>query len=252
MESSHEVIALSILISSLVVVVLTVFALLFFLLFVKKKKRLHAENVRLKVSFSETLMEAQLEIQEQTMARISTEIHDNIGQVLSLVTLNLHTLRSEETEKLANISGLLGKAIGDLRSLSKSLNSDQIKEMGLVETIKHDVRLLEASRKFVVTLKGTQVPSGLTPDMQLILYRMIQELINNVIRHSGASEIFISLFDKPDQITVRDNGIGFNAAMKTGGAGMSNLKKRAKLLGGDMQIHSTGDGTTVNILLSKL
>ncbi|RYZ20193.1 MAG: hypothetical protein EOP49_47815, partial [Sphingobacteriales bacterium] len=144
MENPQEVLVLAILISSLVVVVLAVFTLMFILLFVKKKKRLHAENVRLQVTFSETLMQAQLEIQEQTMSRISTEIHDNIGQILSLVSLNLHTLNTKESDKLSNMSALVGKAIQDLRSLSKSLSSDQIREIGFIETVKKDLLILEA------------------------------------------------------------------------------------------------------------
>ncbi|RZJ99282.1 MAG: sensor histidine kinase, partial [Flavobacterium sp.] len=126
MESSNEILVLSILIASIVIVVLTVFALLFFFLFVKKKKRLQAENEDLQLSFAETLLQSQLEIQEQTMGHIGREIHDNIGQVLSLVSLNLHTLVTADTEKVQSTSALVTKAINDLRLLSKRLNSDRV------------------------------------------------------------------------------------------------------------------------------
>jgi signal transduction histidine kinase len=103
------------------------------------------ENLLLQAKFQQALLQTQIEIQEQTLTTISQEIHDNIGQVLSLAKLNLNTLQPDEHEKLKDTKMLVSKAINDLRDLSRSMHGDKIADLGLQKP-------LPMNSKFYITL----------------------------------------------------------------------------------------------------
>src|SRR5262245_47425278 len=122
---------------------LVIFIIMFFLLYQKRYYRYLQEKVKLQAQFQETLLQSQIEIQEQTLKTISQEIHDNIGQVLSLAKLNLSTMEimrlDELQEKIITSKKLVSKAIQDLRDLSKSMNTDNIEALGLVRAIEYEL-----------------------------------------------------------------------------------------------------------------
>ena len=116
--------------------VLGFFLLLLTTLFSKKQQKSRAEKLKMQNEFQQSLIEAQVQTQEQTLTTISQEIHDNVGQVLSLAKLNLNMLNTDQMEgavreKLGNTTALITKAIDDLRSLSKSLNGEMFVDVGL-------------------------------------------------------------------------------------------------------------------------
>ncbi|RZL04911.1 MAG: hypothetical protein EOO89_27440 [Pedobacter sp.] len=252
MEGSKEVIILAIVISSLTIIVFAVFALLFFTLFVKKKKRLQADNERLHISYAQALLQSQLEIQEQTLLNVSREIHDNIGQVLSLVSLNLHTLESPDKAKISNTSELVTKAIEDLRSLSKSMNSERVLQLGLKESLKQELLQLEKTGKYLTAYNEGKQLMQLSHDRTIILFRMIQEVINNIIKHASASYVTLSFFpdEENSSIIISDNGVGFDMELaKDKGLGLQNLQQRAMLINAKAEIISGANGTTVKFAL---
>jgi signal transduction histidine kinase len=234
----------------LILVIIAVFFLLMLVYFNNKKIQNINEKEKLKKDFDQALLQTQLEVQEQTMKQISQEIHDNIGQILSLVNLNLKTLSPDDTEKLNDTSQLVNKAITDLRSLSKSLNSESIGKKSLIELVKEELALLERTGKFT-TLFKVEDDIVLPPNQLIILYRMVQEVLNNIIKHSEATEV--NVFMKDRKLTILDNGIGFLNDGSYAGLGLNNLRQRGKVIGADVVIQSTvGKGTSVTFSLDNL
>jgi signal transduction histidine kinase len=256
-----ENIRLIIAITTIIFLLLGLF-LIFLLLYYRNSKNKHIlERENLRISFQQTILQTQLEIQEQTLKNISQEIHDNIGQVLSLVKLNINTMNIQKPEdlqeKITDSKTLLVKAIQDLRDLSKSLDADQISTIGLLRAIETELNFL---RKAGVQASLDIAGKPYRPDTQkeLILFRIVQEVLNNIIKHANASHIEAGLHFEEHQLRliVSDNGKGFDLASahenenSTFGLGLRNMQNRARLIGADFSIISTpGNGTTIIIIL---
>ena len=139
-----------------------------------------------------TLLQTQLEIQEQTLKTISQEIHDNIGQVLSLAKLNLSRMdinkQDQLKEKIADSKNLVSKAIQDLRDLARSMNTDNITAMGLAKALEYEVEMLRKTG-FVVSFDVNGNVVRQEPQKELILFRIIQEIFNNIIKHAESTAL---------------------------------------------------------------
>ena len=203
------------------------------------------------IEFEQTLLKSQLEIQEHTFNHISREIHDNIGQVLSLVRINLNTLKAPgDMEKMELMDELMGKAITDLRSLSHSLDADHIRNKGWVVAVTKLLNDLQKTGKYKTHIQQDEDLPALGNDKPIILFRMIQEAINNIIRHAAADTIYLDAKKENDKliVRVRDNGKGFDVSKNSGGVGLQNLKNRSKMIGADLSIKSEkGKGTIVTV-----
>ncbi|MDE3236526.1 MAG: hypothetical protein KGO81_11265 [Bacteroidota bacterium] len=240
---------------------LFLFLIFFYLLFIQfsKRKIQHFKEVKeLQTTFEQTLLQTQIEIQEQTFNNISEEIHDNIGQILSLVRLKLNTLGPSPTEENINDADeWLQKAIHDLRHLSHSLNTSLIRERGLCNALIIELEQFQKTKKFTTEFECDTDLSQLEDSRSIILFRMIQEMLNNIVKHAKASLIKISVQESRDTFifTIYDNGIGFNTQLvkeKKNGAGLTNLFARAKTINAAIDLHSEeGKGTTITINVNK-
>lgn len=211
-----------------------------------------------KETYDQEILKTRMEIKEQTLQNISLEIHDNIGQVLSLANLQLTAIELHDNAKAAHKIGksmeLISKAINDLRNLSKTLNAENIAAIGLKESVGFDMELIEKSGKFITSFKISGEEKRLDVSKEIIVYRIIQEALNNIMKHSGATLISIMLnyIDAELSIVITDNGKGF---ARTGddlnvkpGAGLQNMITRARLIGASLNIKSEPSrGTTVLI-----
>lgn len=234
---------------------LSVLLIFFYLLFIQYSRRKieHLKQMNdLQFQFEQTLLKSQIEIQEQTLQYISREIHDNIGQVLSLVSLNLNTIEPSDKDKLDFTGGLVTKAIDDLRGLSKSLNPDRVQTIGLIQSIKTELDQLERTGRFKTNLQIEEAPGKISSEKTIILYRMIQEVLNNIIKHSQATEVVISIRNNgiEDIISISDNGSGFNTEGHSSGLGLNNLKQRASMINARLEITSKiNEGTNVSFAI---
>jgi signal transduction histidine kinase len=227
------------------------------LVYQKKQTQYIQEKTALKTAFEKELLEAQLEMQELTLKNVAQEIHDNIGQTLSLAKLNLNTINPEKgagtPEKIANTKELVSKAITDLRILSKTLHTDAVLSVGLAEAIVMELRLIENAGVFKTAFTVSGTPAPVDTQKELILFRAVQEALNNAIKHSGADLIEVHLRYTPTelQVAVKDNGKGFapKAAGTADGSGMRNMQNRAKLIGGSFHIDNRQPGTEVRLNL---
>lgn len=242
---------ISVIAASLFVLLLVISVLFLFRIYLKRKNKLLLEKERMNIEFEQTLLKSKLEIQEHTFTEISREIHDNIGQVLSLVRINLNTLDAPvEAKKINLMDELLGKAITDLRSLSHSLDADHIRNKGWITAVTRLLNDLQKSGKYKTHLQQDDDLPALGNDKPIILFRMIQEIINNVIRHAAADTIYLDARKENNNLVIKitDNGKGFDVSKNSGGVGVQNLKTRAKMIGADLVIKSDkGIGTVVTI-----
>lgn len=254
MQAKEEVIFTII----VVVIVLIFLGIMFLVILARnnaKRNRLMFENERIKKEFEKTLLNTRLEIQEQTLSRVSREIHDNIGQTLSLVRLQINTLGDRpEEEDVSYTDELLGKAITDLRTLSHSLNTNHIKEKGFEESLRQLLGQLEKTGKFTTDFNVSQDEFRIDDEKGMILFRIIQEVLNNIVKHAEAQHIkvYLSQSEEGSEIGVEDDGCGFDVASIKGGEsgiGLRNIKERAKVIGGNLEILSKpGEGTIVKIV----
>jgi len=238
------------------------FIISFLFIYQRKHNKHKQEKTDLQFKFQQTLLQTQLEIQEQTLKNISQEIHDNIGQVLSLAKLNLGTMDIEQPEKLQqkidDSRTLVGKAIQDLRDLSKSLDADQIKARGLNRAIEYELEMIKKTGSYETHFNVEGSPQKLDPQRELILFRIVQEILNNIIKHAKANAIEIRLGYEPEElfIDISDNGTGFDLKQleennnEKLGQGIRNMHSRAKLINAGFSMSSTiGKGTLVTIHL---
>ena len=240
---------------------LGLFIILLATLYSKKQKKNKIEKQMMQAQFQQSLLQTQIEIQEQTFKNISQEIHDNIGQVLTLAKLHLNTfpqnIGTALQARVSDTEQLVSKAINDLRDLSKSLHSDKISEIGLANAIENELRMLRNTKQFHTSLDTVGQPFQLLPNHQMILFRIVQESLNNAIKHAKAKSITVQLHYQNSQLclSIADDGIGFNTnALQTSqtGIGLKNMQDRAALIGGVFTLFSMpGNGTTVTININE-
>ena len=255
MLQSKEIIFIAIL-GTFIIIILLVALFIFFGIYQKKQFKHYLEKQELQIQFSHTLLQSQLEIQEQTLQQISRELHDNFGHIASLIKINLNTLKLGDTEKaLAKIEDtkdLSRQLIADIKSLSVSLNSDRIAQTGLVRALQTEVERLNKTDLFTASFTQSGPAPDIENDKAIILYRMSQEVLNNMAKHSEGKCINVNLSIKDNLfiLAFSDDGKGFDMEeqLKNGGSGLTNLQKRAGLINAQLAIQSKpGNGTHIAI-----
>lgn len=248
-----------IVVGSIVVVMLAVFSALGFVAFFNKKRKLLIEKEFMKSSFEKMILQSQLEIQEQTFNSISQEIHDNVGQILSLVKVQLNIMEEKETTDrglLDDARENISKAMTDLRDIAKGLSSERIRVVGLASTVELEVQRINRIGIVHIRLliEGTEMK--IDNQKQLILFRVIQESLQNIIKHAGASAVQIHFLYRENALEIRisDNGRGFafhQEELAYKGLGLQNIFKRMEMIGGKAHIESVvQEGTTVTLKIS--
>ena len=225
------------------------------MIFYRNRQMVFLENLKnAHAQYENNLISSQLEIQEQTFQQISREIHDNISLSLTLAKLQLNTFdwndREKSVIKMESSIQLLGKSIAQLSDISKSLNADIIIQQGLLQALDEEMHRIRQADQFELVYEVKGSPVFLDSNKELIIFRIIQEAFNNVIKHAHASVVQLQLDYCPEQlqILVTDNGRGFDPDRnKSGGnAGLKNMETRASILKGEMQVFSSAEtGTTL-------
>ena len=231
--------------------------ILIILFFYKKKQIEYLKTIEtINHDNEKNLLKSRIEVQEQTLQNISREIHDNIGLALTLAKLQLNTLNIDDKNKAVQVVGssvdLLSKSINDLSDLSKSMNPDIISQQGLIDTLKNETSRISKLGLFEINTEVTGNPVFLDAQKELIIFRIIQEAFNNIIKHASAQKIGLDLcyHAKHIEITITDDGKGFDPMhrLTKNGAGLNNMKTRAKVFNGDMKIESNSStGTKISI-----
>jgi PAS domain S-box-containing protein len=195
-----------------------------------------------------------IQAQEAERARIARDLHDDIGQRLAVLTMTLERIRSHTSDAgRSHVDALLAQNAeisASVRALAHELHSSRLQHLGVVDAMKGFCHEVSAQQKVDVDFSGTDIQSGVPAETALCLFRVLQEALHNAVRHSGVRRFDVQLREKPDalQLTVRDKGSGFDpaTAIAGGGLGLTSMKERLKLVGGDLLIKSrSGKGTSV-------
>ena len=221
----------------------------------QKQSVYYKDLEELKTSHENALLRTQLEVQEYTFQNISREIHDNIGQKLSLAKLYLNTIPCSPMHtpivQVTDSVGIISQAINDLSDIARSMSSEMISSNGLVKGLELEVAQLQKSGIYHVTLNITGNPVFFDFNHELIVFRIFQESLNNIMKHAEASKIDIHLhYDKSQlSFTIEDNGKGFATEEKKNGTGLANIRRRTRLLKGHFSI-ITSDNKGTRLIIA--
>ncbi|MEJ7677766.1 MAG: ATP-binding protein [Segetibacter sp.] len=222
-----------------------------------KKMQMLKEKQIMKDLFEKQILQSKLEMQEQTFNFISQEIHDNVGQVLSLAKVQLNIIdQQQEIDRsiLKDVKENISKAMTELRDMAKSLSSERIQSFDLSQGIKDEVNRINKSGLIKASINIEGSCHFIKNQHKIIVFRLIQESLQNILKHAQASEISIFIKDnnKKSDIVISDNGIGFDVEAelkKDNGLGLKNIINRATLIGGNATINSNGEGTSISIII---
>ena len=203
-----------------------------------------------------------LEGQEEERMRIATDLHDRLGSMLSTVKLLFSALdekidknQEENKKQYEKANNLLDEACVEVRRVSHNLGTGMVANFGLVRAIEELCESIDESGKMKCQLLTYGIEEAkLKLKVEVGIYRIVQELFNNVIKHSKAKKLTVQLnaLEEELSITVEDDGVGFDPVKvrQKGGMGLNNLEQRAQNLGGTLHIDSRkGKGTTTIIEL---
>lgn len=238
--------------------ILILIALIVLILFLYQRRRISYQKGLeiLKSDFEKALLTTQLEIQEQTFQNISREIHDNIGLSLTLAKLNLNTIDwnniSHSQDKVSGSINFISRAIEDLSYISKALHTGFIEENGLLKALELEINKIEKLGIYNIRYDVTGSPVYMKTQKELVIFRIIQEVLNNCIKHARATAINLQLNYQSNEVEIElsDNGVGFSHRPVNGqsgkGTGLMNIVKRAAFIDGSCRINSfPGKGTTI-------
>ncbi|MEM8846867.1 MAG: sensor histidine kinase, partial [Bacteroidota bacterium] len=225
----------------------------------RRKERLReSELERLKQEQQTKIYSAMIEGQEKERKRLAIDLHDGLGGRLSGISLNLSKLDKDQPmeypkKRLRKVVDDLDASLQELRTIARNLMPETLVKFGLKAALK-DYCSNMTGTSTTVTLQYYGDEDGIPMAQQVTIFRIIQELINNAVKHAGASEVLIQYIrdGKQIHITVEDNGIGMpDEALnenKGKGMGLGNLRTRVAYLKGKLDFHSDkAEGTTVNI-----
>lgn len=228
----------------------------------KQRKIEHINEIKLKNEIHQKeLLATQLEIQQATMQQIGRELHDNIGQKLTLASLYTQQLLYEnkvttECERIEQVSQIINQSLQDLRSLSKTLTDDNINQKDIITLIQEEVHTASVIKKCKIHFEHNFKCLDLDFVHKNVLLRITQEFIQNSIKHSQCKNIFIRLNTTEEnlwELKINDDGIGFDIdKILSNGIGLTNMKNRTAIIGAEFNLESNENaGTLIEIKLKK-
>lgn len=254
-----------IIIGGIMALLLVLFIVSVVYLYQKRQQKHEKTLVLLKEEYDQELLRSQLEIKEITLKNISQELHDNIGQMLSVAKLSLAAagVKKDQAsyENIQASKQILNTAILDLANLTKSLHTDRILDIGLESAVEFEINTIRKTGLITANFSapGGQYHQPLDNHTSIFIFRMFQEILNNTLKHSKAKNVNVAMDYTADHkfiLSVEDDGIGFDveekrdSASPTTGVGLKSMINRAKLIGAECKINSKiGVGTSVSILL---
>lgn len=224
---------------------------------ITEEDRLKRELERSERQKQQEIMEAVLQAEEKERTAIGEELHDNINQILASAKLYIETAMragDEQEDYLRQGVHIIDVGIQEIRQLSKDLVATGFRHHGLVVAIEDITELITTARGIRFTLNVEEFDeSALSEGHKLALYRIVQEQLNNVVKHAHASEVLLELYTCRQRavLSIRDNGRGFDTGARLKGIGLSNIASRASFYNGSMQIRSEpGKGCHLRVSLS--
>lgn len=239
---------------STIVILVFIAGIVLFIFQYRKRKIEHGnEKEIMEKNYQQQILTTQLQSQQQTMQFIGREIHDNVGQKLTLASLYAKQLVNNSntaTEKINTIGSIIDESLADLRQLSKSLTNPELANASITQLLHDEAVRINSLGSCLVTVLDNTKQVGVGPAQKNILFRLLQEFIQNSLKHAGCRKINITLQQNDSSfiVTAEDDGQGFDTLKQTNGQGLANMKRRAEELNAVFSIQSQlGAGTKVII-----
>lgn len=261
MQSEKVNIIIFISITTILILLLGILIILVIYLYQQRQISYHKKLGELNIRHEKNLISTQLEVQENMFRHISQEIHDNIGLTLSLVKLRLNTLNLEEKDKatsqISSSIELLSESITQLKDISRSLNADIINSYGLIKALENELTRIKDSSAIAILFKIEGEPVYMDSQKELIIFRIIQEAFNNILKHSEAknASLLLKYTTRDLYVSIHDDGKGFPVTTtdkfsNKGKAGMRNMEARSRMIRATMEISSNpGNGTLLQFII---
>lgn len=249
MTSPNSQVYIVILTGIFLMLIMVVFVIFMVLVHRQKQLKNMQDMNLLKAEYEKIILNVEKEIQEQTLMYVGQELHDNIGQMLTLAKLYLN---GSNPEQLAESRVLISQTIKEVRSLSKSLNINWVVNLSIKDFAATELAKIEKTGLCKTEMTFDNELNDLEKDKKIVLVRMIQETLNNAIKHAQPTFIQINLHRNENKVEVSiiDNGNGFDHQTKSKGMGLFHLHERMKSIGGRSEISSIiGKGTEIKLIL---
>jgi len=244
----------------ILVAVAAVFA---YLLLNRRRLRREVEFAQEREQLERLRAQAVLEAEETERRRIGADLHDGVGQLLTTAKINLHALDEDlccqtvsQRTLLHNALDVVNESFREVRSISHNLMPNTLIERGLAQAVRDLLGKISPDNRLKINLDVVGLDQGdrLEPTVENVLFRVIQELVQNIMKHAQATEVTLQMVRHPEKLTVlvADNGVGFDPAAlsEDAGIGLKNLESRMAYLGGQVQFDAVpGRGTTVALTL---
>lgn len=247
-KTAQQKIMLISFISIIIIVILSTFFILYRRKIKTQKQLQEEEKLRFK---------AVIKAEEKERIRIAKDLHDGLGQLLSTAKLNVASLEGnvekEDEFLVKNACDLIDNAVKEVRNISHNMMPVALTQLGLVSAVQELISKMNHSGLLTVKFKVENLEYRLNSSIEIALYRVIQEILNNIIKHSQAQEVFIFLKKEKERLTleISDNGVGFNTDEidKSEGIGWKNIFSRIAMLNGNINVKSIKEKGT-NLLVS--
>lgn len=246
-------IAFGIIISLLFISLVVLFCVILIKLYIQKIKKYNNQIYQNEITFQKNLNASILESQEHLLKTVSQELHDDAGQQLTVINFQLENLKLDYpncNKDLNPISISVTQLSQSLRAISHALNANWLHENGLIIAISNEVLRLQKNKSITIKLIIDDPQKRIfNPEIQIVIFRIFQETINNILKHAKATKIDITLKTVPFfEIIIQDNGKGFDQSIvkNNKSIGLLNCENRAKMIQYNFEIESYPSiGTTV-------
>jgi two-component system, NarL family, sensor kinase len=242
---------------STVALLLLAGAIVIFVVFYQKKMiQEQLKRQSLEFEYQQKMMQAELSSQESERRRVAADLHDSIGGMLSTIRVGLATIGRgmTDTSLLDETKKMLDDTIASVRRISRDLMPSTLEKFGLMHALKEICERFQSTSLIPIAFDAEGDYDGMDPQRELMTFRMVQELLNNAIKHAQASRINVSVkISDQLEIQVKDDGIGFNIneqmqdRQTEKGLGLFSIQNRARLLHGTVKFQPTDRGTIAQL-----
>jgi signal transduction histidine kinase len=237
-------IAFGIVISLLFISIVILFCFVIIKLYIQKVKKHQQEIFQKNIDFQKAINTTILETQEQLLKSVSDDLHDDAGQQLTVINFQIENLKLDFPDnQLNSVSDSVTKLSQTIRKISHSLSSNWLDKNGLIGAIESEINRIQKNKTIHISFTNQGFESQkLSNDVQIVLYRIFQEIINNILKHAKATKIDIIISSNPKfEMRISDNGIGFDskaAVTNSNSLGLQNLVQRAEIIDYSIQFRS--------------
>jgi len=240
-------IRIPIIVTTVMIVLFIGLVVLLLILSHNRRIRHRAVLAEVKLARDREVMKAEREAQQQTLRDVGRELHDNLGQLLTVAQMGLDGMMTDPAKehRMEEVMHAVELAIEEVRRMGRALNSDMWLHRSFSEALGAECERIERAGLAHMHLLVEEEPPRLLPDAKTILYRVFQEVVNNALKHAHANTIEVALLHgEPFRFSISDNGKGFDLASFTTGNGLGNIRHRCELIGFDAELASLpGEGT---------